>query len=376
MSSSVPQTINKASLLFFIALSHLDEVTQSKLCSFRACNLLHVCSFRGRSVLLFNLTSSTLWAVNSGIFQTFRQHVLLFLLFLLLRFLWSQKSWKWKLKRTDVEALGHALEFGEQRIRAVILVFMSFLWVLTSASGSSKIHRQWNFSARRDRLVLHDEPPALIVCFSSSRMSWISFFPTGSYLYFPPLSFSLWFICLLAFGSWTYVVPVCPPSAHHWVCPAARMHPYWFVCIHRFEAGGSWVNMRCSCVWPACPLLHLYLSFIFLLCPDQDERPAVTSSVFPRGWIHLPHVSLKGHTIYCKHSLVERYLEDGHRAQRVLLGIHSIRVNRNFIWDTMDQMCDTSELWMFTSKQMFTRLMGLFCLRTVAQVDFCRSSFD
>lgn len=57
LSSSVLvlQTINKPALLFFFALSNLDEVAQTKQCSDRACNFLHVCSFRGHS------SSSTLW---------------------------------------------------------------------------------------------------------------------------------------------------------------------------------------------------------------------------------------------------------------------------------------------------------------------------
>lgn len=58
------------------------------------------------------------------------------------------------------------------------------------------------------------------------------------------------------------------------------------------------------------PLFHLWSSSQMWSCPGQDEWPGVTSSICPRGWIYLPRVSLKGHTIKYKQSSEHAYLED------------------------------------------------------------------
>lgn len=49
-------------------------------------------------------------------------------------------------------------------------------------------------------------------------------------------------------------------------------------------------------------------------CPGQNEWAGVTSSMCPQGWIYLPHVSSKGHTIKWKLSLDHHYLEDSESA--------------------------------------------------------------
>lgn len=227
--------------------------------------------------------------------------------------------------------------FGEKRSRAVILdVAGSCISLLC---GSSKIHSQWNSSnAQRDRLVFHHKPPCLIVCFSSYRMSWLS--PTGSLFIF--LSGLL--LSLIYLSSGTLPVDVCAFCVLYsaaslfgsLVGPSWSLHASILICLRSqiwslrlISKHEVHVCVCVVCVWPACPLLHLspqlYFPPVFPCmwsCPAQDEWPAVTRSVFLQGWIHLPHVSPKGHTINRKQSLAERYLEDGQRAQQVLLGIH------------------------------------------------------
>lgn len=205
--------------------------------------------------------------------------------------------------------------------------------------GFSKIHSQWNSSnAQRDRLVFHHEPPCLIVYFSSYRMSWLS--PTGSLFIFS----SGLLLSLIYLSSGILPVDVCAfcvlssaaSSFGSSVALSWSLHASILICLHSqiwslrlISKHEVCVRVCVVCVWPACPLLHLspqlYFPPVFprmWSCPAQDEWPAVTSSVLLQSWIHLPHVSLKGHTINRKQSLAERYLEDGQRALQVLLGIH------------------------------------------------------
>lgn len=163
--------------------------------------------------------------------------------------------------------------------------------------------------------------------------------------------------------------PSCPLLRPHWAGSSVGLswssRASMLICLHAQIWSLRLISKHevCLfvCVWSVCGLRALssvfLLGSIFLLffspwsCPGQDEWPAVTSSVFPQGWIHLPHVSLKGHTINCKQSLARRYLEDGERARRVSCWefipdvTECKQESRNFIFDTMDQMYDGTELW-------------------------------